>query len=119
VRILEAIGWLIFAGVGPLLWISGLRLFVRANLSLTRKLLWAGLLLGVGAALGLYFPLRVIRNQYLVVLLILPVLAFVDTKLARSAYSPSFWYRACAFEVFTVFGAAAMLRCGIQFLLRR
>jgi len=43
-----------------------------------------------------------------------PVLAFADMKLAWSGRGASFWFRACAFEVFTVFGSAAMLRLAIH-----
>jgi hypothetical protein len=40
----------------------------------------------------------------------LPVIAVIDVKLARSNRSFRFWFRACAFEVCTLFGSAAITR---------
>ncbi|MBZ5590019.1 MAG: hypothetical protein LAO05_15805 [Acidobacteriia bacterium] len=55
-------------------------------------------------------PLIAIRNRFLVLLALLPVLAFIDIKLARSNRSFVFWVRACSFGVCTVFACAALTR---------
>ena len=81
---LEAAAWAIFLGLGPVLWASGVWLFCRASLSLTRKLAWALFLVAVGLAIGRVLPLEGIRNRFLVLLVLLALLALVDIRLAKS-----------------------------------
>jgi hypothetical protein len=97
----------------PPLWASGVWLFTHSALTRRRKLLWAMFLLGVGVAVGLLLPLVAIRDRFLILLALLPVLAVVDIKLAKSNRSFLFWFRACAFEVCTVFAAAALTRLAL------
>jgi hypothetical protein len=113
--LLEAVAWAIFLGLGPVLWASGVWLFCTASLSLPRKLAWALFLVAVGFAIGRVLPLEGIRNRFLVLLASLPLLALVDIKLAKSNRSFVFWFRACAFEVCTVFGSAAIARMALRF----
>lgn len=114
--LLDTAGWVVFFGVGPLLWAAGVSLFLRSSLSRPRKMAWAGLLVALGAAIGFFLPLQGIRNRYLLLLAVLPVLAGIDIGLARSDRGYSFWLRACAFEIGTVFGSAAVTRLGMTFL---
>jgi hypothetical protein len=113
--LLDAAAWAIFLGLGPVLWASGVWLFCRASLSLPRKLAWALFLVAVGLAIGRVLPLEGIRNRFLVLLASLPFLALADVRLARSDRGFAFWFRACAFEVCTVFGSAAIGRSLFQF----
>ncbi len=107
---LDVFAWGIFLGLGPVLWVNGLWLFLRLSLSRPRKTAWAVLLVCLGGAVGYLLPLRSIRNRFLVLLVALPVLAIVDVKLAKSNRRFSFWLRACSFEICTVFGSAALTR---------
>ena len=93
-----------------LLWASGVSLFVRASLTRRRKVLWTLLLVGIGVGIGVVLPLDAIRNRFMFLLLLLPVLALIDVKVARSNRSFLFWFRACSFEISTVFLAAALTR---------
>jgi hypothetical protein len=110
VKLLDVVGWLLFFGAGLLLWASGVLLFVKSDLSPAKKLGWTAFLVAAGAAIGSFLPLSSIRNRFLLLLAVLPVLAVVDVRLARSNRSFWFWFRACAFEVCTVFGSAAITR---------
>lgn len=101
--------------VCPILWASGAWLFLRSPLGITRKIVWTLALAALGLAIGWLLPLGTIRSRFLLLLAFLPVLAAVDLKLARSERRVTFWLRACAFEVCTVFGVAA----AVAFLLRR
>ncbi|MBI1743459.1 hypothetical protein HYR54_10405 [Candidatus Acetothermia bacterium] len=107
---LETVESLLFFGVGPILWVSGLWLFVHSSLSRRRKVIWTIVLIGVGAVIGLVLPFSAIRNKYALMLLVMPVLALVDVRLAKSNRGFFFWFRACAFEICTVFGTAAICR---------
>ncbi|HSE63451.1 MAG TPA: hypothetical protein VLG15_07535 [Thermoanaerobaculia bacterium] len=108
--LLEALAWAVFFGAGVILWASGILLFAKSRLSPTKKIVWTLLLVAVGAAIGALLPLDAIRNRFLILLAALPLLAFVDVRIARSNRNFSFWFRACAFEVCTVFGSAAITR---------
>jgi hypothetical protein len=112
--LLEAIAWAIFLGLGPILWASGVWLFSTTPLTLARKVAWTLFLVTVGIVIGRVLPMEGIRNRFLVLLASLPLLALVDIKLAKSNRSFVFWFRACAFEVCTVFGCAAIIRIIFQ-----
>jgi len=107
---LDRVAWIAFFGLVPLLWASGVWLFMHSSLRSSRKALWSLFLVALGAAIGSFLPLVAIRNRILVLLALLPVLAFIDVKLARSNRSFFFWIRACSFEVCTVFACAALTR---------
>ncbi len=107
---LERVAWFAFLGLVPVLWVSGLRLFLRTGLTRRRKAIWTLVLVGVGAAIGAVVPLAGIRNRFFAVLALLPVLAWIDVKLARSNRGLLFWARACSFEVSTVFACATLTR---------
>jgi hypothetical protein len=100
----------VFLAVLLLLWASGVSVFVHATLTRRRKILWTLLLAGVGVAIGVVLPLAAIRDRFFLLLLLLPVLAVIDIKIAKSNRSFLFWFRACSFEVSTVFLAAAVTR---------
>ena len=108
--LIDAVAWAVFFGLGPILWASGIFLFVKSELSPAKKIVWSLFLVAVGAAVGMLLPLVAIRNKFLLLLAVLPVLAIIDVKLARSNRSFWFWFRACAFEICTVFGSAAITR---------
>jgi hypothetical protein len=108
--VIDRAAWFVFFGLLPPLWVSGVRLFARSGLTPRRKALWAVFLAVVGAAIGLLLPLVAIRNRFLVLLVLLPVLALVDIRLSGSRRTFRFWLRACSFEVCTVFGCAALTR---------
>jgi hypothetical protein len=74
---------------------------------LARKIVWSLFLVAVGVAIGVLLPPRGIRDRFLILLAALPVLAWIDIHLAKSNRTFQFWFRACAFEVCTVFAAAA------------
>jgi hypothetical protein len=115
-KLLEVVAWGIFLGPVPVLWGSGLWLFLRSSLSRPRKAAWAVFLITLGVATGYLLPLPSIRNRFLVLLVALPLLAIVDVKLAKSNRRFSFWFRACAFEMCTVFGIAALTRITIEYV---
>ncbi len=108
--VLDRVGWVLFLGLAPLLWASGAWLFVRSPLPRGKKICWTLFLIAIGLAVGAFLPLPGIRNRFFVLLLLLPALALIDIRLARSNRTFSFWVRACAFEVSTVFGCAAAFR---------
>jgi len=97
----------------PLLWTSGVWLFARSGLTARKKALWALFLIALGVAVGLLLPLAAIRNRFLVLLALLPLLALIDLELARSNRTLLFWVRACSFEVCTVFACAALTRLAL------
>lgn len=109
-RALDTSAWVVFIGLVPILWLSGVRLFVNSALTRRRKIAWSFALAAAGLAIGFLLPLASIRNKCLLLIAVLPLLAVVDIKLARSNRSFFFWFRACAFEVSTVFGSAALTR---------
>jgi len=106
----EEIAWAVFLGVGSILWVAGIRLFLRSGLTRRKKVGWTAFLVAVGAGVGLLLPLSAIRGKFLLLLAALPLLALLDVKLAGSNRTFSFWLRACGFEICTVFGSAAILR---------
>lgn len=107
---MDALAWAVFFSVGPILWASGILLFARSNLSPAKKVGWTAFLVAAGVAIGFFLPLVSIRNRFLLLIAALPILALADVRLARSNRSFRFWFRACAFEVCTVFGSAAVTR---------
>ena len=92
------------------LWVTGLRIFLRSGLSRRRKTTWSAFLVLVGLGIGVVLPLRQVWNKFLLVLAILPVLVAVDVLLLGSRRGWSFWIRACGFEVCTVFAVAGGVR---------
>jgi hypothetical protein len=113
-KLLDVVAWGIFLGLGPVLWVSGLWLFLRSSLSQPWKTAWAAFLVSLGVVVGYLLPLTSIRNRFLVLLVALPLLAIVDVKLAKSNRRLSFWFRACSFEICTVFGSAALTRITLE-----
>ena len=107
---LDRAAWFAFFGLVPLLWASGVWLFAHSGLTPRKKTLWVLFLVALGGAIGLLLPLAAIRNRFLVLLALLPFVALIDIKLARSNRMFLFWVRACSFEVCTVFGCAALTR---------
>jgi hypothetical protein len=71
---------------------------------------WTALLVLAGLGIGVVLPLSQVWGKFLWSIVILPVLGLADVWLLRSGRGPSFWIRACGFEVCTVFGAAAAAR---------
>jgi hypothetical protein len=110
----NALAWAVFFGAVPVLWASGIILFVRSEMPRAKKIGWALFLVTVGVAVGSLLPLSAIRNRLLLVLAVLPILAVIDVELSRSNRSFWFWFRACAFEVCTVFGSAAITRAVLR-----
>jgi hypothetical protein len=106
--------WLVSFGLVSLLWFSGAWLFARSGLARRRKVAWTFFLLGIGAVVGLLLPLDGIRDRFLIVLALVPVLALIDIRLAKSNRTFSFWLRACSFEVCTVFAFAALTRFALN-----
>ncbi len=113
-NVLDRAAWVAFIGLMPPLWASGVWLFARSGLTRRKKFVWTMLLVGVGAAIGFLLPLAAIRNRFLVLLLLLPVLGFIDIRLARSNRTYLFWVRACSFEICTVFASAALVRLALM-----
>jgi hypothetical protein len=107
VELLVRTALVIGAGV---LWFAGLRIFLHSELSRARKVQWTALLVLVGVGIGIVLPLSQLWSRFLLVILILPLLGFVDVLLLRSRRGLSFWIRACGFEACTVFGTAAVSR---------
>jgi hypothetical protein len=116
-KLLDFLAWGIFLGLGPVLWASGLWLFLLSSLSRPRKIAWAVFLVSLGIAVGYVLPLPSIRNRFLLLLVALPLLAIVDVKLAKSNRRFSFWLRACSFEICTVFGSAALMRVTFEHII--
>ncbi len=112
--LLNRVAWFAFFGLMPLLWASGVWLFAHSALAARRRAFWAAFLAAVGVAVGLLLPLDAIRNRFLVLLALLPLLAFADLKLARSNRTFLFWLRACSFEVCTVFACATLTRLALS-----
>jgi len=109
-KLLDVVAWGVFIGLGPVLWSSGLWLFLFSSLSRPRKTAWVAFLVALGVAVGYGLSFSSIRNRFLVLLAALPLLAMVDVKFAKSDRRFSFWLRACSFEICTVFGSAALTR---------
>jgi hypothetical protein len=103
----------IMVGVG-VVWFAGLRLFLRSDLSRTRKVGWTACLLLVGIGIGVVLPLSQVWRKFCLLIVILPMLGLGDVLLLRSRRGLSFWIRACGFEVCTVFGAAAATRFALD-----
>ena len=95
---------------GAILWLSGLRLFLRAELSRRRKLVWTACLVVTGGLIGLLLSGRQVWEKFLILLALLPALGVVDIVLLKSRRGLSFWIRACGFELGTVFGMAGVVR---------
>ncbi len=92
------------------LWVAGLRLFLRTELSRHHKFAWTAVLLAAGVVIGLLLTRTQVWDKFLLILALLPVLAAVDLVLMRSGRGLTFWVRACGFEVVTVFGLAGATR---------
>ena len=107
---LELVESAVFFGIGPILWASGAWVFVHSGLTRRRKISWALVLIASGALIGYVMPFSMIRSKFLLLLTLLPLLAVADVWLARSNRGFAFWFRACSFELCTVFGPAAMFR---------
>jgi hypothetical protein len=110
---LDRATWVVFFGIMPPLWATGVWLFAHSGLTRRKKVLWALFLISVGVAVGFLLPLAAIRNRFLILFALLPVLALIDVKLAQSNRTFLFWLRACSFEVCTVFTSAALTRLGL------
>ena len=95
---------------GAILWLSGLRLFLRAKLSRRWRLVWTACLVAAGGVVGLLLNRPQIWEKFLLVVALLPVLGLADVLLLRSRRGLSFWIRACGFELGTVFGIAGLAR---------
>jgi hypothetical protein len=95
---------------GGILWLAGMRLFLQTDLSRRRKLGWTAVLLLVGIGIGVALPLSQVWSKFPWLIVILPALGLADVWLLRSGRGLSYWIRACGFEVYTVFVAAAAAR---------
>jgi hypothetical protein len=95
---------------GAVLWLTGLRLFIGAELPRPRKVGWSACLVVTGALIGLLLSRAQVWEKYLILLALLPLLAAADVFLLRSGRRLSFWIRACGFELGTVFGVAGVTR---------
>jgi hypothetical protein len=93
-----------------LLWLAGLRLFLRSDLSGRRKLVWSAFLLSVGIGIGFALPLVQVWSKFLWLFVSLPVLGAIDVLVLRSGHGLAFWIRACGFEVCSVFATAGITR---------
>lgn len=113
-KLFEVVAWATFLGLGPVVWASGVWLFLRSPLSRPRKIGWTLFLVFVGIGIGCMLLLPGIRNRFLVLLVGLPLLATIDVILAKSNRRLSFWLRACSFEICTVFGIAAITRLAVE-----
>ena len=67
-KLLEGAGWWVFFGLGPILWASGVWLFLRSPLTPAKKIGWSLLLLAVGVAIGGLLSLAQIRDRFLILL---------------------------------------------------
>lgn len=113
-RMFHTLESVLFFGVGPLLWASGLVLFVRSPLSRRRKVIWISVLVAIGIGMGLLLSAAAIREKFVIVLVLLPLLALADVKLIFSRRGFIFWLRACGFEICTAFAVAAWCRYLIE-----
>ena len=95
---------------GAILWLSGLRLFLQAELSRRRKLVWTACLVVTGGLIGVLLSGRQVWEKFLILFALLPGLGVVDIVLLKSRRGLSFWIRACGFELGTVFGMAGIVR---------
>ena len=95
---------------GAVLWLTGLRLFIGAELPRRRKVGWSACLVVTGALIGLLLSRAQVWEKFLILLALLPLLAAADIFLLRSRRRLSFWIRACGFELGTVFGVAGITR---------
>lgn len=102
--------------VAAALWVAGLQLFIRADLTKRWKLGWSCFLIFVGIGIGVALPLGEVGSKFLLIMAVLPVIAAADVFLFRSRRGLSYWIRACGFEVGTVFAVAAAARYGLDFL---
>lgn len=102
--------WVVILVACAIFWAVGLRLFLRSELSSSRKLTWTAFLAMVGGAIGALLPLHEISYRFVIVLCALPLLGIADVLLLHSRRSFSFWLRACGFEVCTVFAVATLIR---------
>jgi hypothetical protein len=109
-EVFEFAAWAAFLVIGTLLWLAGIRLFLNSKISRRKKILWPLFLVSLGLGIGSLLPLASIRNKCLLLFAVLPALAVVDIKLARSNRTFSFWLQACAFEVYTVFATTVITR---------
>jgi hypothetical protein len=107
--------WAAFLVACAVLWVAGVRLFLRSGLSRSHKLTWTVVLVLAGGAIGALLPPHAISFRFLIVLCALPLLGIADVFLLRSRRSFSFWLRACGFEVCTVFAVAALIRMFLDF----
>ena len=73
-KLFDVVAWAVFVGLGPVLWVSGVRLFVRSSLSRLWKTVWVLFLVFVGIGIGYALPLPDIRNRFLALLVALPCL---------------------------------------------
>jgi hypothetical protein len=103
--------------VGILLWPLGLAVFLRSELSGRRKIIWTGVLITVGLAIGALLPAPSIVRKFIAMIIALPVFAVVDLAFLKPRRTLSFWIRACGYEVCTVFGVAWVARALIDLLL--
>ena len=66
-----------------ILWLSGLRLFLRAELSRRRRLVWTACLVGTGGVIGVLPSRPQVWEKFLILLALLPALGAVDIALLR------------------------------------
>ena len=112
---LDIAAWAAFTILLPILWLSGVRLFLRSGLTRRKRILWSVTLVALGVVAGFVLSLSGIRDRFLLLLVALPLIALADVKLARSHRGFAFWFRACSFEVCTVFAAATVTRLALNF----
>lgn len=112
-RVLVISSVLVFATA---LWVAGLWLFVRADMTTRRKVVWTCALLLIGIGLGVVLPAHDVWIKFLWVMALLPVIAAADVTLFRSRRGMTYWIRACGFEVVTVFAAATVARYALDSL---
>ena len=96
--------------LASVLWLTGLRLFLRSPFSNARRLGWSAILAVVGLAIGVLLPLNQLWEKFLVLMVVLPVLGAADLWIMGARRGLLFWVRACGFEVCSVFGVAAGAR---------
>jgi hypothetical protein len=111
---LELLGRIAIVVGAGVIWFAGLRLFLQSDISHIRRVGWTAFLVLVGIGIGVVFPLSQVWRKFCLLLVILPVLGLADVLLLRSGRGPTFWIRACGFEVCTVFGVAAAARFALD-----